>query len=312
MTSPVRLYTRAEREAGISTPVLTDEKGWDGRSRPRTLIWWSTGAASAVVARLMLREEPEALVVRCETSNEDPDNYRFEADVMRWLNRSITLLKSDKYNSVWDVWQGRRYMAGNDGAPCTVEMKVAPRLAFQLPNDIHAFGYTADSRDVNRFGLLKANYPELTLRAPLIERGITKAASLAMVQGWGLSLPRSYAMGFPNANCLQTGCVKVTSPDYWSLYRHHFPDNFARTAAYAREIGARLTRINNERIFIDEIPADWPMTNPIVPACDFLCHIAEHEMSNSNQAHSAPVARQSASTLEAGLAGADKEDSYGH
>ena len=28
---------------------------------------------------------------------------------------------------------------------------------------------------------------------------------------------------------------------------------------------------------IDEIPADWPMTNPIVPACDFLCHLAEME-----------------------------------
>jgi len=48
-------------------------------------------------------------------------------------------------------------------------------------------------------------------------------------------------------------------------------------AAYAREIGARLTRINDVRIFIDEIPADWPMTNPIVPACDFLCHLAEME-----------------------------------
>jgi hypothetical protein len=244
-------------------------------SERRTLIWWSTGAASAVTARLMLREEPGALIVRCETSNEDPDNYRFEADVMRWLNRSTTLIKSDKYESVWDVWQGRRYMAGIDGAPCTVEMKIAPRLAFQLPTDIHVFGYTADGRDVGRFGQLKANYPELTVRAPLIERGITKAASLAMAQGWGLELPRSYAMGFPNANCLQTGCVKATSPDYWSLYRYHFPVNFARTAAYSREIGARLSRINNERIFIDEIPTDWPMSNPIVPVCDFLCHIAE-------------------------------------
>jgi hypothetical protein len=131
-------------------------------SERRTLIWWSTGAASAVTARLMLREEPGALIVRCETSNEDPDNYRFEADVMRWLNRSTTLIKSDKYESVWDVWQGRRYMAGIDGAPCTVEMKIAPRLAFQLPTDIHVFGYTADGRDVGRFGQLKANYPELT------------------------------------------------------------------------------------------------------------------------------------------------------
>lgn len=245
---------------------------------PRTIIWWSTGAASAVVARLMLRQEPEAIIARCETSNEDPDNYRFEADVMRRLNRSVTILKSEKYDSVWNVWQERRYIAGIDGAPCTVEMKIAPRLAFQLPNDIHVFGYTADAADVDRFERLKANYPELTVRTPLIERGITKAASMAMVQGWGIDLPRSYAMGFPNANCLGTGCGKATSPDYWSLYRHHFPEQFARTAAYAREIGARLTRINNERIYIDEIPADWPMTNPIVPACDFLCHLASMDL----------------------------------
>lgn len=245
--------------------------------KPRTLIWFSTGAASAVAAKLMLWREPDALLVRCETHNEDPDNYRFEADVVRLLNRSVTLLESSEYADVWDVWQKKRYMAGKDGAPCTAAMKVTPRLEFQRPTDIHVFGYTADAQDEARFDRLKANYPELTVRAPLIEQGVTKAATLAMCERWGLKLPRSYAMGFPNANCLQTGCVKATSPDYWSLYRFHFPEQFARTAAYAREIGARLTRINDIRIFIDEIPADWPMTNPIVPACDFLCHLAEME-----------------------------------
>lgn len=227
---------------------------------------------------MILREEPQAIIARCDTNNEDPDNYRFESDVMRRLNRSVTLLKSDKYDSVWDVWQQRRYMAGIDGAVCTVEMKIAPRLAFQMPTDIHVFGYTADAGDVERFARLRENYPELTVRAPLIQRGITKASALAMVQDWGIELPRSYGMGFPNANCLQTGCVKASSPNYWSLYRLWFPANFARTAAYAREIGARLTRINDVRIFIDEIPADWPTINPIVPACDFLCHIIESEL----------------------------------
>lgn len=244
---------------------------------PRTLIWWSTGAASFVAAQLALRENPEAVIVRCETNNEDPDNYRFEADAMRRLNASVTLLKSGEYESVWDVWQKRRYMAGINGAPCTAEMKIAPRIAFQKPDDVHVFGYTADREDVERFERLKKNYFELKVRAPLIEHGITKAASLAMVERAGLKLPRSYAMGFPNANCLQTGCVKATSPDYWALYRKHFPENFARTAAYAREIGARLTRINGERRFIDEIPEDWPVRQPIVPACDFLCAIAEME-----------------------------------
>jgi hypothetical protein len=84
-------------------------------------------------------------------------------------------------------------------------------------------------------------------------------------------------MGFQNANCLKSGCVKATSPDYWALYRKHFPDGFAKTAATARELDVRLCRIDGERRFIDEIPADQPMTAPIVPACDFLCHIAEQE-----------------------------------
>ena len=245
---------------------------------PRALIWWSTGAASAVAAKLILHRDPEAIIVRCETNNEDPDNYRFEADVMRYLNRPVTVLKSEKYANVWDVWRQRRYMAGINGAVCTVEMKLAPRLAFQKPTDTHIFGYTADSGDAKRFERLQTTYPELKVLAPLIEKGLTKAACLAMVQDWGIELPRSYAMGFPNANCLQTGCVKATSPAYWALYRQHFPAAFNRTAAYAREIGVRLAQLNGERIFIDEIPASHPMTNPVVPACDFLCHIAEMEM----------------------------------
>jgi hypothetical protein len=241
----------------------------------RTIVWWSTGAASAITARLVLREQPNAIIARCETHNEDPDNYRFEADVMRRLGRSVTLLRSEQYQSVWDVWQRRRYMAGIDGAVCTVEMKIKPRIAFQEPTDVHVFGYTADRNDISRFARLQENFPEMAARAPLIERGITKAATLAMVERWGIELPRSYAMGFPNANCLQTGCVKATSPAYWALYRLRFPERFARTAKYARELGVRLTRINNKRIFIDEIPADWPTTNPIVPTCDFLCHDLE-------------------------------------
>src|SRR5690606_22342865 len=172
----------------------------------RTLIWWSTGAASFVAAQLVLRENPGAIVVRCETNNEDPDNYRFEADAMRRLNTMVTLIQSEEYDDVWDVWQKRRFMAGIAGAPCTSEMKIAPRLAFQRPDDLHVFGYTADREDVERFVRLKENYFELKVQAPLIEAGITKAASLAMVQNAGIDLPRSYAMGFPNANCLQTGC----------------------------------------------------------------------------------------------------------
>lgn len=245
---------------------------------PRTLIWWSTGAASAVAIRLTLKEDPEALVVRCETNNEDPDNYRFEADIMKFIGCKVTILKNDKYDSVWDVWKKERYMAGVNGAACSSRMKMAPRLAFQRPDDAHVIGFTCDPRDRARFERLKTNFPELTLRAPLIERGISKVNTIAMIERWGIAPPRSYAMGFPNANCLQTGCVKAQSPSYWALYRHHFPKQFARTAAYARELGVQLAVIHGERIFIDEIPANWPMNRPVVPSCGFLCQGAELDM----------------------------------
>lgn len=52
-------------------------------------------------------------------------------------------------------------------------------------------------------------------------------------------------------------------------------------AELSRRFDVTLARIKDERVFIDEIPADWPTLNPIVPACDFLCHLAELEMSDA-------------------------------
>lgn len=244
----------------------------------RVLAWISAGAASAIAARLALREfGPERVVlVYCETGGEHPDNERFLADLTGWLNAPIERLRSDRYADVWDVWAKRRYLAGVEGALCTVEMKVMPRLDFQRPTDIHVFGYTADKPDLDRAERLRANYPELTIATPLIERGIDKAACLALLQSAEIALPILYGLGFPNNNCIP--CVKATSPAYWALVRCHFPDQFAKMAALSRELDVRLCRLKGERAFIDEIPPDHPVTNAIVPTCDFLCHLAEQDI----------------------------------
>jgi hypothetical protein len=78
-----------------------------------------------------------------------------------------------------------------------------------------------------------------------------------MLEDAGIAPPLTYALGFPNANCLP--CVKATSPAYWALVRKQFPHEF-------------------ERVFIDEIPEDHPTTQPIMPDCDFLCSLAEQEI----------------------------------
>lgn len=237
----------------------------------RMVVWFSCGAASAVAAKLV---EPD-VIAYCETGSEDADNARFLLDCEQWFGRSVTKLRG-KYASTWEVWEKRRYLSGIRGAPCTSELKVAPRLDFQRPGDVHVFGYTADSADVQRVEALRENWPELTIRTPLIERGITKAGCLAMIQRAGIKPPRVYAMGFPCANCIP--CVKATSPDYWALVRQEFPVEFRRMADLSREFGARLTRLRGERAYIDEIPIDQPVTQALSPECDFLCSLAEQQM----------------------------------
>lgn len=242
----------------------------------RVVSWFSCGAASAVATKLILRERPDAMAVYCETGAEHEDSKRFMADCQSWLGIPVVAIGSDEYASTWEVWEKTRWLAGINGARCTTELKVGPRLAFQRPDDIHVFGYTADSSDVKRAEQLRGNYPELTIRTPLIDAGLTKEAVLAIIEGAGILLPAMYRLGFQNNNCIP--CVKATSPAYWALVRRHFPEKFERMAKLARELDVRLCRINDERRFIDEIPLGHPVTNPIQPSCDFLCHIAEQDM----------------------------------
>lgn len=176
---------------------------------PRIICWFSCGAASAIATKLALaehkaqRRNEEFVVAYCETGAEHEDNERFLLECEAWFGQPIVRLKNQEYQDTWALWESRRYLAGIDGAPCTVELKVVPRLEFQLPDDIHVFGYTADRNDAERARLLKANYPELTIWVPLIDKGITKQLTLAMIMSSGIALPILYALGFHNNNCFQ-------------------------------------------------------------------------------------------------------------
>lgn len=242
----------------------------------RTIAWFSSGAASAVMTKLALSENSNVLPVQCDLGDsEDADNRRFTADCEVWFGASILRIKSERFANIDKVFEGRKYHAGIAGAPCTGELKVAPRLDFQRPSDLHLWGYTADGTDVKRWERMRDTYPDMKQRAPLIERGLTKVACLAMIERAGIKPPRTYALGFPNANCI--GCVKASSPNYWSLVRQEFPEVFSRRADQSRRFGSRLVRVHDKRLFLDELPVDWPTTDAVAPRCDFLCHIAEQE-----------------------------------
>lgn len=220
----------------------------------RRLVWFSCGAASAVLAKLATEAYGNGCeVVYCNTlASEHADNLRFFEDVRRWIGRDIRIISSDRYATVDHVFMRRRYMSGVAGAICTTEMKKAPREAFQNPDDVHMFGYTAD--EPKRAEDFEANNPALRVEWLLIDRGITKTACFEALATAGIALPAMYGLGFDHNNCI--GCVKATSPGYWNRVRRLFPETFERRAHQSRLIGARLVRIRNVRHFLDELPPD--------------------------------------------------------
>ena len=214
----------------------------------RRVVWFSCGAASAVLAKLAKPDE----IVYCDTlAEEHPDNRRFLDDVSAWCQQPITVIKSQRYTSISDVFQRTRYMAGIAGARCTVEMKKLPREAWQRETDVHLFGYTAE--EVKRAERFEKQNPSLHVEWPLIELGISKKDTLRLLAEAHIELPAMYALGFEHNNCI--GCVKSTSAGYWNLVRRQFPDTFALRARQSRLLGVRLVRWRGVRIFLDELPA---------------------------------------------------------
>jgi len=226
----------------------------------RIACWYSTGAASAVAAKLTLLRygaEHEVVVVRCVVSEEHPDSDRFAADCGQWFGRPILNLRNEEYPSCEAVWEKRKYLAGVRGAPCTIEMKKVPRWAFEkswLP-DVQVFGFTSD--ESKRAKEFTANNPDVNANYPLMEWGVDKNTCYGILKGVGLTLPAMYQLGFNNNNCI--GCVKAQSPAYWARVRAYFPEIFERRAVLSRRLNVRLvkgTSGKRERFFLDELPAN--------------------------------------------------------
>lgn len=223
--------------------------------QPRAVVWFSCGAASAVAAKLATQHYGggQLHVVYCDTmESEHPDNARFLLDVQRWIGQEIKIIKSTRYQNVDDVFTKKRYMSGEYGAPCTVEMKKRPRFEFQKPTDIHIFGMTSDER--KRIGRFTESNPELRLRWILLESGLSKDDCLAILRGYGIEIPQMYKLGYRNNNCM--GCVKASSPSYWNKIRRDFPEVFHKRVEQSISTGAKLLNIKGERVCLSQLSPD--------------------------------------------------------
>ena len=217
----------------------------------RVVVWFSCGAASAVAAMLTLRVRPEAHLVYCDTGSEHLDNARFLRDCEKWLEKKVIVLRSKRYENIWDVFKQGKYLSGPKGALCTTEMKKVPRFEFQRADDIHVFGYTADEED--RYETFLRNNPDADIRVPLIAKRLRKNDCIAIINRAGIKIPEMYRLGYENNNCV--GCVKGGA-GYWNKIRKDFPYVFWNMADIEREIGFAVLKRDKKPIFLDELPKE--------------------------------------------------------
>jgi len=222
-------------------------------------VWFSCGAASAVAAKLTVEQyEPfeEVRVVYNPVVNEHPDNLRFLKDVEEWIGKDIELAANPKYPScdINDTFKNKdgkyRFMSGPMGAPCTIELKKNARKHWEETNkpDHHVLGSTVEEKKRHdRFTLTERD----NVLPVLIDAGLTKQDCMDKIVAAGISPPYIYSLGYSNANCC--GCVKASSPTYWNKIRKDFPEVFEERAKASRECGAKLVRVNNKRIQLDEL-----------------------------------------------------------
>lgn len=239
-------------------------------------VWFSCGAASAVAARMTFLRYGATHHIRVlnnEVVEEGEDNRRFLRDVEAWLNCKIEQVSHPLYpeRSAVDVWERRGGMSFPHGAPCTVHLKKEARQIWERDNpvDWHVLGFTADEKvRHDRFVLTERE----NVLPVLIDEGLTKNDCFDILTSAGIRLPEAYFLGYPNANC--RGCVKATSPSYWNHVRKVDPEVFASRSEQSRRLGARLVRVNNQRVFLDELSPDAkgrPLKELRLPDCGIFC-----------------------------------------
>ncbi len=254
----------------------------------RIVCHFSCGAASAIATQLTLAEHDRTRIViyNAFVKEEDADNRRFLADCERWFNHPVTVLRDTRYGaSAREVWRRKRFMSSALGAPCSSALKRDVIEAACFPDDQHVYGFTFDERKKERV----QRFLSVGGWCPLIDRNLTHADCLGMIERAGILLPRRYRQGYRNANCV--GCCKG-GEGYWNKTRIDSPADFIEVAEIQKAIGPGAylfrDRATGERFSLYDLDPNAGRIDEEVPECSFFCDMAEQDIEAAMQSRVPP------------------------
>ena len=241
----------------------------------RLLCSFSCGVTSAVATKIALHINNGRLpveIIYMDTGSEHEDSMRFLHDCEDWFGHKVSVLRSEKYENIWDVFERTGYITGVRGARCTTELKKVIRERYERTSDLQVFGFDASPREHLRAARFKFNQPEIMTWFPLLDSGCSKARAKTIVSQAGIELPIMYQLGFDNNNCI--GCPKGGN-EYWNKIRRFFPEVFLRMCEVSRAKKVRLIKITVKgvrvRAFLDELPLDAIDDVFVDMSCGVVC-----------------------------------------
>lgn len=207
--------------------------------------WWSGGLTSAVTCKICidLYGLENVRFIFMDTFNEDNDTYRFKKDCEKWYGKEIETITriGGKYKNIQDVWFKYKSLNVAGGAICSSELKRELRKKWEKENEFiqQAFGFDID--EIRRVKSMVNNY-RFTAKPifPLLLHGYTKKDCLEILESEGIEVPRIYAWGFLNNNCMGRtedtgGCVQG-GIGYWQKIGRMFPKKFDAMAKVEHDL----------------------------------------------------------------------------
>lgn len=212
-----------------------------------------------------------------DIADQHPDSMRFLHDCEKAIGKKITVLKSDRFDSVEEVIKKYKCIKMPHGAPCTGMLKKAVRKKWECEHKEYDLTYVwgMEFNEKNRAKQIAENFPEFHHEFPLIEKYLSKAEVHGLFERtFDFPRPKMYDMGYPNNNCI--GCVKG-GMGYWNRIRKDFQEVFESRAQLERLVGYSILKENDGTpLYLDELdPNRGDMNTEIFPDCGIMCYLAQ-------------------------------------
>lgn len=173
------------------------------------------------MARRVLAEHPDAILLTADTLVEDEDNWRFGKEAVAWLGSPRWEIVADGRTPM-EVGRDQHIVPNNRMAVCSEHLKRNLLRRWLEANcdpaaTVVYLGY--DWTEDTRLADALPHWPPWTVRAPLTEPPLEeKPALLARWLGYGIRPPRLYDYGFSHANC-GGACVRGGQAQWELLLR---------------------------------------------------------------------------------------------